>query len=122
MRVLVISDKSIFGKGLCALLAQQDNLEVIGPTGDVRQAEILAQIELLQPDVLVLDCPVSEADPLPALMRCLKDSLVQKIIVVDRQDNIMCIFTSQRQVVEEVSDLVGAITQTVSPSQPLRGV
>lgn len=116
MRVLVVSDKSIYGKGLCALLAQQNNLEVIGQEGDGYQVDLAAKVESLRPDVLILDCSFVEADPLPWLMRCLKDRLVQKIITVDRQDDTLCVFSGERRVVAEVANLVETITEPTRSS------
>jgi DNA-binding NarL/FixJ family response regulator len=109
MRILVISDKSMFGEGLCALLAQRSDFEVMGQVADVREGEVSAQIELLRPDILIVDCPDDE-DPAPALVRCLKNGWVQKIITVNRRDNVICVFTSERRVVEDVGNLVEAIT------------
>jgi DNA-binding NarL/FixJ family response regulator len=110
VHILVISDKSIFGQGLCALLAEHDEFEVAGRVADTIEGEMLAQIELLRPDILIIECLNDEADSLPALMRCLKEAWVQKIITVNRRDNTMCVFKSQRRLVQQVEDLVEAIT------------
>jgi hypothetical protein len=77
---------------------------------DLGKGEVSAQSELLRPDVLIVDCPVDEVDPSPALTRCLRSGWVYKIITVNRRDSIMSVFTSERRVVEEVGNLVEAIT------------
>ena len=51
-----------------------------------------------------------QADPTPPLMKCLRNGWAKKIITVNLQDNVMCVFTSERRVVEEVENLVDAIT------------
>lgn len=121
MRIFVISDRSMFGEGLFALLAQRSEFEVLGQAADIRKPEVSAQIERLQPDVLIVDCPDDEVDPLPAPVRCLKSGWVQKLIMVNRRDNTMFVFTSERRVVEEVGNLVEAITEAVSGSERLPG-
>lgn len=110
VRILVINGKHLFGEGLNALLEQWSEFELIGPVVDEREGGISEQIELLRPDVVIMGCPDDESDPTPALMRCLRNGWVQKIITVNLQDNTMCVFTSQRRVVEEVGNLAEAIT------------
>lgn len=112
MRILMISDKSIFGEGLSSLLARCSEFELMGHLVDMK--EVAAYIEMLRPDVLILDRPDDEADPQPPLMRCLNNGWVQKIVTVSRQDNSVCVITSQRRAVEEVGSLVEAITGLAS--------
>jgi DNA-binding NarL/FixJ family response regulator len=116
VRILMISDKSLFGEGLCSLLTQQSGFQVIGHLLDVRV--VPPYLELLRPDVLILDCPDEEGDPLAVLMRCLHEGWVQKIITVSRQDNSLCIITGQGHTVEEVGNLVEAVTGVARGLEP----
>jgi len=53
IRVLVVDDHEIVRKGLCALLSEQDDFEVVGQAASGNVAIILA-IQL-QPDIILLD-------------------------------------------------------------------
>ncbi len=118
MRILVISDKSIFGEGLCALLAQSGDLEVIGQVAEACKGRVAARIEQLRPDVLVIDCPDEESDPAPDLMRCLKNGWVRKIVMVNRKNNTMYVFTGERR---DADDLLMSIAGTASRTPAVAG-
>ena len=53
IRVLVVDDHAIVRKGTCALLAEIDDIEVVGEASDGLQA--VTQAEILQPDVVLMD-------------------------------------------------------------------
>ena len=53
IRVLVVDDHEIVRKGLCALLNEQDDFEVVGQAGSGNLAITLAM--QLQPDIILLD-------------------------------------------------------------------
>lgn len=53
IRVLVVDDHEIVRKGLCAMLGEQEDFEVVGQAGSGNAAVMLA-IEL-QPDIVLLD-------------------------------------------------------------------
>jgi chemotaxis response regulator CheB len=118
-RVLLVSDDTLFGRGVECLLAGLEDVEVVGWTEDPEQA--VASLETVQPDVIVLSRSGSAREATPALLGCLESGRIQKIISVDLRDNTMFVFTSERRVVEEVGNLVEAITQTVSGSEQLPG-
>ncbi len=53
IRILLVDDHRILRLGLKAILSQEDDLQVIGETGDGREAVRLAR--QLEPDVVVMD-------------------------------------------------------------------
>lgn len=115
MRVVVVSDKSIFGEGLMSLLAQCRELEVVGHVQDLDGVE--ADIELLRPEVLIVDCADDMGNRLPALLQYLRHGWVEKIVEIRRQGSDVCIISGERQVVDEVSSLVDAIAGEAADSR-----
>ena len=53
IRVLVVDDHEIVRKGLCAMLDDQEDFEVVGQAGSGNAAVTLAT--QLQPDIILLD-------------------------------------------------------------------
>lgn len=64
IRVLVVDDHAIVRKGTCALLAEIDDIEVVGEAGD--GIEAVAQAEILQPDVILMDLVMPNMDGIEA--------------------------------------------------------
>jgi NarL family two-component system response regulator LiaR len=64
VRVLVADDHAIVRKGICALLATEENIEVVGEAADGRSA--IEQAARLQPDVVLMDLVMPEVDGLEA--------------------------------------------------------
>lgn len=116
VRILMISDKSLFGEGLCSLLMQQSDFEVMGHLLHVK--DVPAYLDLLRPDILILDFLEEEGDPSLALLRCMDRGWVHKIVTVNRKDNTMCVITGQHRFVEDVGNLVEAIKNDVSGLRP----
>jgi two-component system nitrate/nitrite response regulator NarL len=72
IRILVVDDHPLFRRGLIAMLACDERLEVVAEAGDVGQAQRLA--ELHRPDLILLDnhLPgVNGVNALPALRAAL---------------------------------------------------
>jgi NarL family two-component system response regulator LiaR len=65
IRVLVVDDHAIVRKGICALFATEDKLDVVGEASDGREALDLAL--RLQPDVILMDLVMPEMDGLEAI-------------------------------------------------------
>ncbi|MGE5658997.1 MAG: response regulator [Actinomycetota bacterium] len=60
IRLLLVDDQEMFRQGLAALLALEDDLEVVGQAGDGEMAITLA--EQLQPDVILMDIQMPMCD------------------------------------------------------------
>jgi NarL family two-component system response regulator LiaR len=67
IRVLVADDHAIVRKGICALLATEPGIEVVGEAQEGREA--IAQARRLQPDVILMDLVMPSVDGLEATRR-----------------------------------------------------
>lgn len=65
IRVLVADDHAIVRKGICALLATEPDIEVVGEAKDGQEA--IAKAQKLQPDVVLMDLVMPETDGLEAI-------------------------------------------------------
>ena len=108
MRVCLIGDHSIFGQGVKKLLAQED-LELVGHLSEADDVE--PQIEALRPDVVILVCGAKRQDPSPALMRCLTDGLIQKIVAVSLEDSTLCVYNGYQCAIETIDDFLAEVRQ-----------
>jgi len=63
--VLVADDHAIVRKGICALLATEPDIEVVGEAKDGRDA--IAEVQRLQPDVILMDLVMPGMDGLEAI-------------------------------------------------------
>jgi NarL family two-component system response regulator LiaR len=68
IRVLVADDHIVVRKGIRALLATEQDIEVVGEAENGQQA--VAQAERLQPDVILMDLVMPEMDGIKAI-RCI---------------------------------------------------
>lgn len=64
IRILLVDDHAIVRKGLRALLAETDDIEVVGEAADGQQA--INQAAALQPDVILMDLVMPDMDGIEA--------------------------------------------------------
>jgi len=72
-----------------------------------------------QPDVVIVDSGDPADDPMPAVMRILREGVGIKVIGLNLQDNTMCIYRGEQRVVKEVKDLVEAIESSPLSPEPM---
>ena len=113
-RVLIISSHPLFGRGVESLLCRETGLDIVGWETDIDKA--VERIKELQPDVVILDNADPACDPTPAVMRILREGVGTKVIGLNLQDNIMCIYRGEQRVVKSIEDLIEAIE--LSPLSP----
>jgi two-component system, NarL family, response regulator LiaR len=64
IRVLIVDDHTIVRKGIRALLAEIDDLEVVGEAADGQEA--IVQADRLRPDVILMDLAMPRMDGIEA--------------------------------------------------------
>lgn len=69
IRLLVVDDHGIVRKGICALLAQVADMQVVGEASDGESA--VAQAEALKPDVILMDLVMPKMDGVEAIRQIL---------------------------------------------------
>jgi NarL family two-component system response regulator LiaR len=79
IRVLVVDDQAIVRKGICALLAEVDDIEVIGEAGNGEEA--VAQAAALKPDVVLMDLVMPGVDGIEATCHITRE-LGLKVLVL----------------------------------------
>jgi len=65
IRVLIVDDHAIVRKGVRALFDEVEGIEIIGEAGDGLEA--VAQVEALQPDVILMDLVMPNMDGIEAI-------------------------------------------------------
>jgi DNA-binding NarL/FixJ family response regulator len=85
IRVLLADDHPAMRIGLRVLLDQAPDIEVIAETGDGE--ETLAQIEALQPDVVVLDCQLPRLSGIEVAAKVKQQNLPVRLLALSAHDN-----------------------------------
>ena len=80
IRVLLADDHAVLRAGLRALLAGEPDMEVVGEATDGNDA--IAQAQLLQPDVLVLDIAMPRVNGLEVIRRLREEGFSVKVLVL----------------------------------------
>jgi DNA-binding NarL/FixJ family response regulator len=86
VRLLLADDHRIFRQGLCELIERKTSFEVVGEAATGR--EVLAQVEALHPDIVLLDIQMPELDGVAVARQLAQSHPDVKIIMLTmyRQD------------------------------------
>jgi DNA-binding NarL/FixJ family response regulator len=85
IRVLLVDDHAILRDGIHALLALQDDIEVVGEAADGREA--IEKARQLAPDIVLMDIVMPLMDGLEACRRICKENPKIRVIVLTQYDN-----------------------------------
>lgn len=83
-RILLVDDHPLLREGIARAVGRESDMEVVGQAGSAEEA--LAEARRLQPDLVVLDLALGEADGmdlLPRLRRAAEDALVVILSMFD---------------------------------------
>jgi len=107
IRVLIVDDQAIVRKGICALLAEVEYIQVVGEAGDGQEAVTLAKD--LNPDVVLMDLVMPGVDGIEAIRR-----------ITDRQEGarilVLTSFASDDKVFPAIK--AGALGYLLKDSEP----
>jgi two-component system, NarL family, response regulator LiaR len=84
IRVLVVDDHFVVRKGVCALLADAEDILVVGEAGDGRQA--VEEAARCAPEVILMDLNLPELDGVEATRRILMAQPEVRIVVLTSAD------------------------------------
>jgi DNA-binding NarL/FixJ family response regulator len=80
IRLLLVDDQNIVRKGLKVLLEAQPGFQVVGEAGNGREA--IAQVDALQPDVVLMDVRMPEMDGVAATQAiCLRYPEIRVLVL-----------------------------------------
>jgi DNA-binding NarL/FixJ family response regulator len=85
IRLLLVDDQNIVRKGLKVLLEAQAGFQVVGEAGNGREA--IAQVEALQPDVVLMDVRMPEMDGVAATQVIFKQFPKTRVLVLSTFDD-----------------------------------
>jgi NarL family two-component system response regulator LiaR len=80
IRLLIVDDHVFVRKGIRALLATEEDIQVIGEAGDGREA--LDKIEDLEPDVILLDLLMPKMEGVEVIERVMVDNPQARFLVL----------------------------------------
>jgi NarL family two-component system response regulator LiaR len=109
IRVLVADDHTIVRKGLCALLATEPTIQVVGEAHDGTQA--IAQVQALHPDVILMDLVMPGMDGLEATRRITASDPTARVLVLTGYSSDDEIFSAIR------AGALGYLLKDASPGE-----
>ncbi|MCL1468986.1 MULTISPECIES: response regulator [Argonema] len=85
IRILLVDDQSLIRRGLSELLRYEDSIEVVGEADNGKAA--ISQVELLQPDVVLMDIRMPVMDGVAATREICQRFPQTKVLVLTIDDD-----------------------------------
>ena len=114
VRILVLSDESLFNLGVQNLLGRYPTLEIL--SCDTGEEEVAAHLQSFQPDVVVLNMAQQQGAQAAEWLRVLRDRPGIRLLGLSLEDSTVCIYRGETQQVKEVGDLLRAIERSTTES------
>jgi two-component system, NarL family, response regulator NreC len=85
IRIVVVDDHAVVRSGLRLLLSAEEDLEVVGDAGTVREA--VFEVRAAKPDVLLLDVTMPEESGIDGLPKLLHEAPEMRVLMLSMQDD-----------------------------------
>jgi DNA-binding NarL/FixJ family response regulator len=85
IRILVVDDHAVVRSGLRMLLGAEEDMEVVGDAGNVREA--VFEVRAAKPDVLLLDVTMPDESGIEGLPKLLHESPEMRVLMLSMQDD-----------------------------------
>lgn len=114
MKILLIDDHVLFREGLAAIIRPQEDIEIVGMGGTVREAIEMAKT--LKPDVLLMDFHLPDGVGVDAARKILEDDPSSKIIFLTMSEEDEDLFAAIR------SGAKGYLMKNIHPPELISAV
>jgi DNA-binding NarL/FixJ family response regulator len=85
IRIVVVDDHAVVRSGLRLLLSAEEDMEVVGDAGNVREA--IFEVRSAKPDVLLLDVTMPGESGIDGLPKLLHESPETRVLMLSMQDD-----------------------------------
>src|SRR5215813_6871648 len=96
IRVLLVDDHTVVRQGLRRILETDEEIEIVGETGDGRSAADMAQ--RLHPNVVVMDIALPELNGIEATRQIMKRNEGTKVLILTMHSDDVCVRQSLKAV------------------------
>ena len=85
IRIVVVDDHAVVRSGLRLLLSAEEDMEVVGDAGNVRDA--IFEVRAAKPDVMLLDVTMPGESGIDGLPKLLRESPETRVLMLSMQDD-----------------------------------
>jgi DNA-binding NarL/FixJ family response regulator len=89
IRVLLVDDHTVVRQGLRRILETDEEIEIVGETGDGRSAADMSQ--RLHPNVVVMDIALPELNGIEATRQIMKRNEGTKVLILTMHSDDVCV-------------------------------
>src|SRR4029450_8860813 len=89
IRVLLVDDHTVVRQGLRRILETDDEIEIVGETGDGRSAAEMAQ--RMNPNVVVMDIALPELNGIEATRQIMKRNENARVLILTMHSDDVCV-------------------------------